>query len=119
MQINRRGPSEASLTQDGRELVDMVALDAGDEEFAALLDKLEQWLAVQQAALRVALNYREGLLGQVEADLPVELFVIEEDPHDNPPARLFQRSVPAQPGALDSMLATAEHRLQIRRDLAP
>lgn len=119
MQINRRSASEASLVQDGRELLDLTAVEAGEAEFAQLLDRLEAWLAAAGGAPRIALTYREGLLGQVEADLPLQLLVVEEDPHDDPPLRLLRRSVPAGPAALEAMLAVTERRLQAQPGRAP
>ncbi|MFC7611497.1 hypothetical protein [Teichococcus aestuarii] len=63
MQINRRGPGEASLTQDGRDLLDLLAVEASDEEFDAFLARLEQCLALREDMPRIAVTYREGLLG--------------------------------------------------------
>ncbi|MFC4169095.1 hypothetical protein [Teichococcus aestuarii] len=119
MQINRRGPGEASLTQDGRDLLDLLAVEASDEEFDAFLARLEQCLALREDMPRIAVTYREGLLGQVEADLPLQLVVVEEDPHDEPPLRVLRRTVPAGTAALDAMLAVAERRLQLKRGRAP
>lgn len=119
MQINRKGSGEASLTQDGRDMLDLLAVEASDEEFDAFLARLEQCLALPDAPPRVALTYREGLLGQVEADLPLQLVVVEEDPHDEPPLRVLRRNVPGGAAALDAMLAVAERRLQLKRGRAP
>lgn len=119
MQINRRGPGEASLLREGRELLDLTAVEAREEEFAQFLDRLEAWLSSPEEAPRIALTYREGLLGQVEADMPVQLFVVEEDPHDDPPLRLLHRAVPAGTAALDAMLAVTERRLQMKARRTP
>lgn len=114
MQINRRGPGEASLALDGHELADIVAAEADEAEFERLLSQLEALLALRQRSPRVALAYQGGLLGAVQAELPVQLIVIEEDPHDEPPLRLIRRSVPADAAALEAAVSLAERRLALQ-----
>lgn len=114
MQIIRRGPGEASLAQDGRDLLDLVAVNATEAEFEQIINRLSGLLASSGAAPRVALVYREGLLGAVQAETPVELTVIEDDPHDVPPLRMVRRTVEANPAALAVMLDQAERRLARR-----
>ncbi|ONG44716.1 hypothetical protein BKE38_27440 [Pseudoroseomonas deserti] len=111
MQINRRGPGEASLAQDGRELADLVAAEASEAEFELLLHQLEALLALRRRSPRIALTYQGGLLGAAHAELPVQLILIEEDPHDEPPLRLVQRSLPADAAALEAAVSLAERRL--------
>ncbi|MDJ0390396.1 hypothetical protein QMO56_19975 [Roseomonas sp. E05] len=114
MQIIRRGAGEASLVQDGRDLLDLVVGNATEAEFDQIIDRLAALLAPSGAAPRVVLTYREGLLGAVQAEAPVELTVIEDDPHDTPPLRLVRRTVEADPAALAVMLDQAERRLARR-----
>jgi hypothetical protein len=110
MQINRRGPGEASLAQEGRDLVDLVLAEASEAEFDQLLEQLEALLALRRRSARVALSYQGGLLGAVQAELPLHLVVIEEDPHDEPPLRLLERQVPADPAAVEAAIGLAERR---------
>ncbi|MXP65548.1 hypothetical protein E0493_19555 [Roseomonas sp. M0104] len=114
MQIIRRGPGEASLAQEGRDLLDLVAVNATEAEFDQIIDRLAGLLAPCGAAPRVVLRYREGLLEAVQAEAPVALTVIEEDPHDVPPLRLVRRMVEADPAALAVTLEQAERRLARR-----
>ncbi|WP_159999057.1 hypothetical protein [Roseomonas sp. 18066] len=119
MQINRHGPGEASLAQDGRELADLVAAEASEAEFELLLGQLEALLALRRRSPRVAVTYQGGLLGPVQAELPVQLIVIEEDPHDEPPLRLVQRSIPADAAALEAAVSLAERRLAVQEARNP
>lgn len=112
MQITRRGPGEASLVLEGREVLDLLATEAGEAEFEALLARLAGLLDAQQAPPRIAVTWQEGLLGAAQADRPMELLVIEEDPQDEPPLRLLRRPLSGDPAAVDSMLAQAERRLR-------
>ncbi|HWL84083.1 MAG TPA: hypothetical protein VNR89_24255 [Roseomonas sp.] len=114
MQIIRRGPGEASLARDGRDLLDLVAVNATEDEFEQIIDRLAALLAPSGAAPRVVLTYREGLLGTVQAEAPVALTVIEDDPHDTPPLRLVRRMVEPDPAALAVTLDQAERRLARR-----
>lgn len=119
MQINRRGPGEASLVQDGRELLDLVAADASEAEFDALLGRLETLLGPQDRPPRIAIAYQGGLLGAVQAEVALQLIVIEEDPHDEPPLRLVQRAVAADPAALAAAVTLAERRAATQRSRLP
>lgn len=111
MQINRRGPGEASLVEEGRELLDLVAAEASEAEFDALVERLAALLAAGPGLPRVALSYQGGLLGPVLAELPLRLMVLEEDPQDEPPLRLLQREVAADPAALAALIGQAERRI--------
>ncbi|HWX51588.1 MAG TPA: hypothetical protein VNZ61_26395 [Roseomonas sp.] len=108
MQIIRRGPGEASLTTEGRDLLDLVAVEASEEEFEQFIARLNALFAPSAGAPRVVLTYREGLLGAVQAEAPVEVIVVEDDPHDTPPLRLVRRPVEADPAALAATLDQAE-----------
>lgn len=110
MEISRRGPAEASLVQDGRELLDLVAAEADEAEFAALLARLEAVLASQEGPPRIAVTYREGLFEAVLADRPVEVTLIEEDPQDQPPLRVLRRRTEADPAGLETRLAELARR---------
>lgn len=114
MQIIRRGPGEASLAAEGRDLLDLVAVNATEAEFDQIIERLVTLLAPAEGAPRVVLSYREGLLGAVQAEVPVTLTVIEDDPHDMPPLRLVRRAVEADPAALAVLLDQAERRLARR-----
>lgn len=111
MQINRRGPGEASLAEGGRDLLDLVAAEASEAEFDALVERLAALLASGADLPRLALSYQGGLLGPVQAEIPLQLLVIEEDPQDEPPLRLLRREVAADPAALAALLGQAERRL--------
>lgn len=111
MQISRRGPGEASLVQDGRELADIIVAEAGEAEFEDLLSRLAALLDPAAAAPRILLTYQEGLLGPAQSDRPLELLVIEDDPQDEPPLRLLRRQLPGDPAALDAALAQLDRRL--------
>ncbi|MCQ4159960.1 hypothetical protein NON00_08455 [Roseomonas sp. GC11] len=110
MQINRRGPGEACLVVEGRDVLDLLIAEASDEEYERVLGKLERLLVSGRGAPRVALSYQGGLLGPVQADVPVEVIVIEEDPHDDPPLRLLRREVGADPAGVEATVAVAERR---------
>ncbi|RKK03104.1 hypothetical protein EBE87_16620 [Pseudoroseomonas wenyumeiae] len=112
MEINRRGPGEASLVRDGREILDLVQIEGSEEEFEQALAHLEDLL--RPAALpRVVVQYREGLFGAVQADRPAEVVLIEEDPHDEPPLALHRHSVGADRAAVEAALAAAERRRRL------
>jgi hypothetical protein len=112
MEINRRGPGEASLVQDGREILDLVQAEGSEDEFEQALVQLENLL--RPATLpRIVVQYREGLFGAVQADQPVEAVLIEEDPHDEPPLALQRHSVSADRLAVEAALAAAERRLRL------
>lgn len=111
MQIIRRGPGEASLAAEGRDLFDLVAVEATEVEFEQFIARLSALFASPEGAPRVVLTYREGLLGAVQAEAPVELIVVEDDPNDMPPLRLVRRTVQADPAALAVTLDQAGRRL--------
>ncbi|MCI0754801.1 hypothetical protein [Teichococcus vastitatis] len=111
MQIIRRAPGEASLALGERILIDLVAAEVGDEEFEAVLERLEGFLKPTGSQPRLALTLQEGLLGAVQTELPLELVVIEEDPHDLPPLRITRHVVTPDPAALAVMLDRVERRL--------
>lgn len=112
MEINRRGPGEASIVQDGREILDLIQVEGSEEEFEQVLAQWENLL--RPAALpRVVVQYREGLFATVQADQPLEVVLIEEDPHDEPPLALQRHSVAASRPAVDAALAAAERRLRL------
>jgi hypothetical protein len=113
MQISRRGPGEASLVQDGRELCDIVAADADEAEFEALMTRLAGLFGAPEGRPRILLTYQEGLLGPAQADQPLELLVVEEDPQDEPPLRLLRRQLSGDPAALEAALSQAERRLRL------
>lgn len=111
MQIIRRGPGEASLAQGERVLLDLAAVESDEAEFERFLERLDLLLGGDGRRPRVALTLREGLLGPVEAELPLEVVLVEDDPHDLPPLRLVRRVVEADPSALAAMVERAERRL--------
>jgi len=111
MQIIRRSPGEASLVDGERTLLDLAAVDSDDAEFERFLDRLGGLFGAAGQRPRVALTLREGLLGKVEAEVPLEVVLIEDDPHDLPPLRLVRRAVEPDPPALAAMLERAEQRL--------
>lgn len=108
MEISRRGPGEACLTEAGRELLDLVAAEASEAEFDQLVARLQ---ALLDRPPRLAVTYREGLLEQVQADTACEVVLIEDDPHDEPPLRLRRHQVAADAAALEALLNEAERRL--------
>lgn len=105
MDISRRGPGEASLVENGRDLLDLVAAEADEAEFEAVLQRLAALLREGEAPPRLAVTYREGLLDGVLADAAVDVTLIEEDPQDEPPLRLLHRRVAADPAGLEACLA--------------
>lgn len=112
MEINRRGPGEASLVRDGREILDLVQVEGSEEEFEQVLAQLEELL--RPATLpRVVVQYREGLFGAAQADQPVDLVLVEEDPHDEPPLALHRQNVAADRMAVEAALAAAERRRRL------
>jgi len=111
MQIIRRGPGEASLADGERVLLDLAAVDSDEAEFEQFLDRLSALFGPAGGRPRVALTLREGLLGAVEAEVPLEVVLVEDDPHDLPPLRLVRRAVEPDPAALAAMLERAERRL--------
>lgn len=113
MEISRRAPGEASLVLEGRELLDLVQAEASEEEFDALLGRLEALLRAGDAAPRVVVRYREGLFDGVQADTPLQAVLIEDDPHDVPPLSLRRLPVAADSAAVDALLAAAERRLRL------
>jgi hypothetical protein len=113
MEISRRGPGEASLVLDGREMLDLLQAEASEEEYEALLSRLEALLRPAEGAPRVVLRYREGLFDAVGADLPLQAVLIEDDPYDDPPLALQRLPVAGDAAAVDAMLAAAERRLRL------
>lgn len=112
MEINRRGPGEASLVRDGREILDLMQVEGSEEEFEQTLAQLEDLLRPGTLP-RVVVQYREGLFGAVQADQPVEVVLVEEDPHDEPPLALHRHSLAADRVAVEAALAAAERRLRL------
>lgn len=95
------------LAEDGRVLAELVGLDATGDEFDALAEALPDLLQPP----RVLVTYRDGLLGEVQADIPCDVIVIEEDRHDVPPVAIRRRPVPAgDRSAVDAALTGAEAR---------
>ncbi|MBO1076120.1 hypothetical protein [Roseomonas marmotae] len=112
MEISRRGPGEASLVLQGREILDLVQVEGSSEEFEQALSQLEELLR-PDGLPRVVVQYREGLFAGVSADRPLEVVLVEQDPHDEPPLALHRHSVTADRVAVDAALAAAERRLQM------
>lgn len=110
MQIIRRAPGEASLAEGDRHLLDLFAVEAGDAEFDALLDRLEAALAPAADLPRLVLTLQEGLPGAAQTETPLELVVIEEDPHDAPPLRMTRRRLVPDAAGLAVTLDRAERR---------
>jgi hypothetical protein len=112
MEINRRGPGEASLVVEGREILDLVPVEGSEDDFEQAVERLQALL--RPAALpRVVVQYREGLFEAVQADQPLEALLIEDDPHDTPPLALHRHAVAPDRGAVDALLAAAERRLRL------
>ncbi|MFC3126114.1 hypothetical protein ACFOD4_13685 [Pseudoroseomonas globiformis] len=114
MQIIRHAPGEASLLQEGHTLLDITQADTGEAEFETLLDRLAQ--ALDPARMpRLAVTLREGLIETVLSEVPVEVHVIEEDPHDEPSLRLVRRVAEVDPSSLAQLLDSASRRLARER----
>ena len=112
MEINRRGPGEASLVREGREILDLMQIEGSEDEFEQALSELEALLR-PAAVPRVVVQYREGLFSAVQADRAAEVVLIEDDPHDEPPLALHRHSVSPDRAALEAALAAAERRLRL------
>jgi hypothetical protein len=112
MEINRRGPGEASLVLEGREILDLMQVEGSEEEFEQALTRLEDLLCPPSLP-RVVVRYREGLFDTVQADLPLQAVLIEEDPHDEPPLALHRHAVAADRTAVEAALSAAERRLRL------
>ena len=112
--LERDPAGTARLVRDGRVLAEIRIGDLDPAGFAALVDRLEAALHPAPAA-RALVVYREGLLAEVRADVPLDLLFVEEDPHDTPPVQLRRRQVPADRDGLQAMAAEAERRARQAR----
>jgi hypothetical protein len=110
MQIIRHAPGEASLIDGDRNLLDLLATEAGDVEFEAVLERLEAALNPPAEMPRLVLAVQEGLPGAAQTESPLELVVIEEDPHDMPTLKVTRRCLTPNPAALAVMLDRAMRR---------
>ncbi len=113
MEISRRGPGEASLIMDGREILDLVLGEGSEDEFEQALKALEGLLHLAGQAPRVIVHYKEGLLASIQADTTLQAVLIEDDPHDEPPLSLKRETVNGNPSAVDTALAAAERRQRL------
>lgn len=113
MRMVRKSSLEATLVaEDGRELADLVAVEADEAGFAALMERLGRLVAPERLP-RIAVSYTEGLLGEVRADIPCEVALIEDDRHDAPPVTVRRRSVAeGDSAAVDLALGLAERRMR-------
>lgn len=108
-ELREEEPGLARLREGGRVLLELRAGEMDAAGFAALLERLRAALRPAPPA-RAVVVYREGLLGPVTAEVPLELLFIEEDPHDTPAVQLRRRRVDGDPGALRAALAEAERQ---------
>jgi hypothetical protein len=93
LRIQRSDDNEATLVdEDGRALLDLVPVGTSGQEFSDLLARIEAALNCP-ALPRVAVGYREGLSETVQADIPCEVVLIEEDPFDEPMVTVRRRLV--------------------------
>jgi hypothetical protein len=113
MEISRRGPGEACLVLEGRDILDLVQAEATDAEYDQVLTRLEGLLQPPGALPRVVVQYREGLFASVQSDNPLEAVLIEDDPHDEPVLVLHRHRVAADSAAVDAALSAAERRLRL------
>jgi hypothetical protein len=116
LRILRSGNGEATVVDDaGRELLDLVPLEAAGEELSDLLARLDA--ALSGAVLpRVVVHYREGLIEAVRADLACEVVLIEEDPFDEPTVTVRRRVVDSgDPEATTEAIAGGEREAARRR----
>ena len=109
MDLLRRGAGEACLMQEGREVLTLLAASSSDDEFAALIRRVELALLEQQRP-QVVVVHQEGLLSEVHADIPLDMVFIEHDPHDLPAVRIRHHRPGADPSAVAAALAQAERR---------
>ena len=108
-ELREEEPGLARLRDAGRVLLELRAGELDAPGFAALLDRVRTLLRPAPPA-RAVVVYREGLLGPVTAEAPLELLFIEEDPHDTPAVQLRRRRVEGNPSALRAALAEAERQ---------
>jgi hypothetical protein len=80
--------------------------------FAAMCDHLAAALQPRPPA-RAVVVYREGLLAEAHAEVPMDLRFVEEDPHDTPPVQVRRRQVAADPSRVAAISAEAESRARI------
>ncbi|MDO9713035.1 hypothetical protein [Paracraurococcus lichenis] len=104
MILERHGNGEASLVQDGLELLRISALAAEAPVYDALLDGIEATLC-GEGPPRLVLTYREGLFAGAVSEVPLSLVLVEEDPQDDPPRQVRRQRVTAEPARLPALLA--------------
>jgi hypothetical protein len=104
MILTRHGHDEASLIEQGSEMMRLSVGAAGPDAFHAALDALEAALC-RPAPPRLAVVYREGLFAEAVGEAAAEVLLIEEDPQDDPPRRLLRQVTEPRPEALQALLA--------------
>ncbi|MBK1656690.1 hypothetical protein [Paracraurococcus ruber] len=104
MILERHGNGEASLVQDGREVLRISAPAAEDPVYDALLDGIEATLC-GEGPPRLVVTYREGLFAGAVCEVPLSLVLVEEDPHDDPPRQIRRQRLEAEPARLPPLLA--------------
>jgi hypothetical protein len=116
LRILRTGNGVASVVDEaGRELLDLVPLEAAGEELSDLLARLEAALSGPTLP-RIVVHYREGLIEAVQADLACQVVLIEEDPFDEPAVTVRRRMVASgDPEATTKAIVDGEQKAARRR----
>jgi hypothetical protein len=104
MNLQRLGDGEAALLLDGREIIRISARAVDGPFYEAVLDGIEAVLC-RDTPPRLAVTYKEGLFAAACSETTIDLVLIEEDPHDDPPRQVRRQRTTAEPAAVAALLA--------------